>query len=88
MLGIVSVKAFNRATGMQIDGQYAVCAQSREEAVAWVVTMFEQTDVQFVVDEVSTGSAVSLMVRGENSLYQTSFTTAARNVSIRARTSA
>ena len=50
MLWIVSVKAFNRATGMQIDGQYAVCAQSREEAVAWVVTMFEQTDVEFVVD--------------------------------------
>ena len=50
MLWIVSVKAFNRATGMQIDGQYAVCAQSREEAVAWVVKMSEHTDVQFVID--------------------------------------
>jgi hypothetical protein len=61
MLWIVSVKAFNRATGMQIDGQYAVCAQSREEAVAWVVAMFEQTDVQFVVDAKRHASGVLVL---------------------------
>ena len=47
---VVTVKAFNRATGMQIDGKYAVCAACREEATDWVVKMFEQTDVQFEVD--------------------------------------
>ena len=49
-LWIVSVNAFNCATGMQVDGRYAVCAQSREEAIDWVIKMFDQTDVQFEVD--------------------------------------
>ena len=50
MLWIVSVKAFNRATGMQVEGRYAACARTKQEAIAWVVQMFEQTDVQFEVD--------------------------------------
>jgi hypothetical protein len=50
MLWIVSVKALNRATGMQVEGRYAASARSKEEAIAWVVEMFEQTDVQFEVD--------------------------------------
>jgi hypothetical protein len=50
MLWIVSVNAFNRATGAHVQGRYAVCAASREEAIDWVVKMFEQTDVQFEVD--------------------------------------
>ncbi len=49
-LWIVSVRALNRATGMQIHGRYAVCAACRAEAIDWVVKMFEQTDVQFQVD--------------------------------------
>ena len=49
-LWIVSVKAINRATGMQVDGRYAVCAQSREDAIDWVVQMFDETDVQFAVE--------------------------------------
>jgi hypothetical protein len=50
MLWIVSVRAVNRATGMRVEGRYAACAQSREEAIGWVVKMFEQTDVDFEVD--------------------------------------
>jgi hypothetical protein len=50
MLWIVSVKAINRATGMQVEGRYAACAQTKEEAIGWVVKMFEQTDVQFEVE--------------------------------------
>jgi hypothetical protein len=43
--------------------------------------------VQFEVDEVSTGSPVSLLVQGEASLDPPTFTTATRNVSGRPRTS-
>lgn len=43
--------------------------------------------VQFEVDEVSTGSPVSLLVQGEASLNPPTFTTTARNVSGRPRTS-
>jgi hypothetical protein len=50
MLWIVSVKALNKATGMQVEGRYAACAHSKQEAIAWVVQMFEQTDVQFEVE--------------------------------------
>jgi hypothetical protein len=50
MLWIVSVRAVNRATGTRVEGRYAACAQTREEAVGWVVEMFEQTDVTFEVD--------------------------------------
>jgi len=50
MLWIVSVRAFNRATGMLTEGRYAVCAGSREDAVSWVARMFEQSGVQFEVD--------------------------------------
>ncbi len=46
-----------------------------------------EAHVQFEVDEVSTGSAVSLMVQGETSLNPPTFTTAPRNVSSRPRTS-
>lgn len=44
--------------------------------------------VQFEVDEVSTGSPVSLTVQGQRSLNPPTFTTASRNVSSRPRTSA
>jgi len=44
--------------------------------------------VQFEVDEVSTGSPVSLTVQGERSLNPPTFTTGTRNVSSRPRTSA
>ena len=50
MLWVVTVKAFNRATGMQVEGRYAASAQSKDEAIAWVVQMFEQTDVEFEVN--------------------------------------
>ena len=43
--------------------------------------------VQFEVDEVSTGTPVSLVVQGETSLNPPTFTTATRNVSSRPRTS-
>ena len=43
--------------------------------------------VQFEVDEVSTGTPVSLVVQGETTLNPPTFTTATRNVSSRPRTS-
>jgi hypothetical protein len=43
--------------------------------------------VQFEVDEVSTGSPVSLTVQGEKALDPSTFTTATRNISSRPRTS-
>lgn len=61
MLWIVSVKAINRATGMQVEGRYAACAETREEAIAWVVKMFEQTDVTFEVDARRHGSDVLVL---------------------------
>ena len=61
MLWIVSVRAHNRATGMQVEGRYAACARSKEEAIGWVVQMFEQTDVQFEVDAKRHGSDVLVL---------------------------
>ena len=61
MLWIVSVKALNRGTGMQVEGRYAACARTKDEAIAWVVKMFEQTDVEFEVDAKRHGSDVLVL---------------------------
>ena len=61
MLWIVSVRALNRATGMRVEGRYAACARTKEEAIGWVVQMFEQTDVQFEVDAKRHGSDVLVL---------------------------
>ncbi len=61
MLWIVSVKAHNRATGMRVEGRYAASARTRDEAIAWVVKMFEQTDVEFQVEAHQHGSDVLVL---------------------------
>jgi hypothetical protein len=46
---------------MQVEGRYAACARTKEEAIGWVVQMFEQTDVQFEVDAKRHGSDVLVL---------------------------